>query len=49
MSAQFQNLTIRQRGRMRELCDAARDIAKTVAVAAWGKFEIEIEETTADS
>lgn len=34
---------------MRELRDDARDLASTVADEVWDKFEVEIEEATADS
>lgn len=48
MTAQLQNLIDRQQQRMRELRDDAHDLANTVADEVWDKFEVEIEETTAD-
>lgn len=49
MNTQLQNLFNRQHQRMRELRDDARDLANTVADEVWDKFEVEIEEATADS
>lgn len=49
MNAQLQNQINRQHQRMRELRDDARDLANTVADEVWDKFEVEIEEATADS
>lgn len=49
MNAQLQNLISRQHQRMRELREDARDLAHTVADEVWDKFEVEIEEATADS
>lgn len=48
MDAQLQSLFDRQHQRMRELRDDARDFANTVADEVWDKFEVEIEEATAD-
>lgn len=49
MNTQLQNLINRQHQRMRELRDDARDLANTVADEVWDKFEVEIEDATADS
>lgn len=49
MTAQLQNLINRQHQRMRELREDACDLANTVADEVWDKFEVEIEEATADS
>jgi hypothetical protein len=49
MNAQLQNLFQRQHQRMRELRDDALDLANTVADEVWDKFEVEIEDATADS
>lgn len=49
MTAQLQNLINRQHQRMRELREDARDLANTVADEVWDKFEVEIEDATADS
>jgi hypothetical protein len=49
MNTQLQNLINRQHQRMRELRDDARDLANTVADEIWDKFEVEIEDATADS
>lgn len=48
MNAPLQNLTAQQRQRMRELRDDAPDLANAVADEVWDKFEVEIEEATAD-
>ncbi|MDV6347959.1 hypothetical protein R2083_10590 [Nitrosomonas sp. Is35] len=48
MNTQLQNLINRQRQRMRDLRDDAHDLANTVADEVWDKFEVEIEEVTAD-
>lgn len=49
MNTQPQNLIKRQHQRMRELREDARDLANTVADEVWDKFEVEIEDATADS
>ena len=49
MNTQLQNLINRQHQRMRELREDARDLANTVADEVWDKFEVEIEDATADS
>lgn len=49
MNTQLQNLISRQHQRMRELREDARDLANTVADEVWDKFEVEIEDATADS
>ncbi len=48
MTAQLQNLISRQQQRMSELRADARDLANTVADEIWDRFEVEIEEATAD-
>lgn len=49
MNTQLQNLMSRQHQRMRELRNDASDLANTVADEVWDKFEVEIEDATADS
>lgn len=48
MNTPLQHLIDRQHQRMRELRDDARDLANTVADEVWDRFEVEIEEATAD-
>ena len=48
MNTSLQNLIDRQRQRMRELREDARDLANTVAREVWNRFKDEVEETTAD-
>ena len=49
MTAKLQNLISRQQQRMSELRANARDLDNTVADEVWDRFEVEIEEATADS
>lgn len=49
MNTQLHSLIARQRQRMRELREDGPDLANTVADEVWDRFEIEIEEITADS
>jgi len=49
MNNHLQNLILCQHQRMRELRDDAQDLANTVADEVWDKFEVEIEDATADS
>lgn len=48
MNTQLQTLINRQHQRMRELREDASDLANTVADEVWDKFEVEIDEATAD-
>lgn len=48
MNTQLHSLIERQRQRMRELREDAPDLANTVADEVWDRFEIDVEEITAD-
>ncbi len=48
MNIQVQNLITRQQQRMRELREDATDLANTVTDEVWDRFEMDIEEVTAD-
>lgn len=48
MNTQLHSLIERQRQRMRELREDASDLASTVADEVWDRFEIDVEEITAD-
>ncbi len=48
MNTQLHSLIERQRQRMRELRDEAPDLANAVAEEVWDRFEMDIEEVTAD-
>ncbi len=48
MNTQLHSLIERQRQRMRELRDDAPDLANAVAEEVWDRFEMDIEEVTAD-
>jgi len=48
MNTQLHSLIERQRQRMRELCEDAPDLANIIADEIWDKFEIDVEEVTAD-
>ncbi len=49
MNNHLHNLIVCQHQRMRELRDDAHDLANTVADEVWDKFEVEVEDATADS
>ena len=48
MNTQLHSLIERQRQRMRELREDAPELANTVADEVWDRFEIDVEEITAD-
>lgn len=48
MNTRLHSLIERQRQRMRELREDAPDLANTVADEVWDRFEIDVEEITAD-
>jgi hypothetical protein len=48
MNTQLHNLIDRQQQRMRELREDASDLASTVVDEVWNRFEMDVEEVTAD-